>query len=76
MVWFVLDDEKYELADSMVKAGLARFPDSRSFLIPKLSLEKKTGQWEDARQTALNLLNQFQHLPFDNGYEGLDFTEH
>ncbi|MCB1059291.1 MAG: hypothetical protein KDB65_03585 [Calditrichaeota bacterium] len=69
MVWFVLDDEKYELADSMVKAGLARFPDSRSFLIPKLSLEKKTGQWEDARQTALNLLNQFQHLPFDNGYE-------
>jgi hypothetical protein len=69
MVWFVLDDGNYDLADSMVKAGLERFPESRTFLIPRLSLEKKTGQWQQARSTALNLLHQFQHLPFSNGYE-------
>lgn len=69
MVWLVLEEENYTLADSMVKAGLARYPNSRTFWMPKLALEKKTNDWQAARETALILLNQFQQLEFNNGYE-------
>ncbi len=69
MVWFALQEENYVLADSMVKAGLERFPESRTFWMPKLSLEKITGQWKDARESALVLLNQYKQLEFNNGYE-------
>ncbi|MBL0060992.1 MAG: hypothetical protein IPP40_05745 [bacterium] len=70
MVWLVLQEENYELADSMVKAGLERFPNSRTFLMPKLALEKKTSQWKSARETAHELmLSQYKQLEFQNGYE-------
>lgn len=69
MVWLVIQDENYELADSMVKVGLERFPNSRTFLMPKLALEKKTSQWKSARETALMLLNQYTQLELQNGYE-------
>ncbi len=69
MVWLVIQDENYELADSMVRAGLERFPNSRTFLMPKLALEKRTAQWKNARETALELLKQYKQLEFQNGYE-------
>ncbi len=69
MVWLVLQEENYSLADSMVKAGLARYPNSRTFWMPKLALEKKTKNWQAARETALVLLNQFQQIELNNGYE-------
>lgn len=69
MVWLVLDEENYTLADSMVKAGLERFPGSRTFLMPKLALEKRTENWAAARATAQKLLDQYTHLEFQNGYE-------
>ncbi|MBK6766334.1 MAG: hypothetical protein IPG71_08455 [bacterium] len=34
MVWLVLDGEDFVLADSMVRAGLERYPQSRTFLMP------------------------------------------
>lgn len=69
MVWLVIQDGKFELADSMVKAGLERFPNSRTFLMPKLALEKKAEQWNSARETARELLSQYLQLEDQNGYE-------
>ncbi|MCB9358238.1 MAG: hypothetical protein H6506_04125 [Calditrichaeota bacterium] len=69
MVWLAMQEEDYALADSMVRAGLERFPDSRAFLMAKLSLEKRTGKWGAARGTALNLVRQYEQLEFNNGYE-------
>lgn len=69
MVWLALQEENYELADSMVQAGLERFPRSRTFWMPKLALEKRTEQWEKARESALVLLEQYTQLEFQNGYE-------
>lgn len=69
MVWLVIDDENYALADSMVQAGLVRYPHSRTFLMPKLSLEKRTENWAEARATAQELLDQYTNLEYQNGYE-------
>lgn len=69
MVWIMLDEENWAVADSMVRAGLVRFPESRTFWMPKLALEKRTGQWRQARESALFLLNQYANLEFQNGYE-------
>lgn len=69
MVWLALDEKNWATADSMVRAGLARFPESRTFLMPKLALEKRTEQWDAARGTATILLNSYRQLENQNGYE-------
>ncbi len=69
MVWLALQEKNYTLADSMVRAGLERFPNSRTFLMPKLSLEKRTEKWGAARGTALILLRQYETHELNNGYE-------
>jgi len=48
---------------------LARFPNARSFLWPKLSLQKKQCQYEDASATAHLLLDQYLSLENCNGYD-------
>ncbi|MFZ5432712.1 MAG: hypothetical protein ACOZB3_02960 [Calditrichota bacterium] len=69
MVWFALDDRNFALADSICKLGLERFPNSRGFLWPRLSLEVRQNQWPNAEQTAQLLLNQYVNHPDNNGYE-------
>lgn len=69
MVWFVLDEENFILADSICSAGLARFPESRTFLWPKLSLEIRQKNWPIAYETATKLLHQYDELATSNGYK-------
>jgi tetratricopeptide (TPR) repeat protein len=69
MVWILIDEERYAEANGMIEQGLARFPSARTFLLPKLSLEKKTGRWGAAFNTGQELLRQFESLPNQNGYE-------
>jgi hypothetical protein len=69
VVWFALQDGKYALVDSLCQVGLARFPNSRSFLWPTLALAEKQHRWRDAEATARELLRQYQNLRDNNGYE-------
>lgn len=69
MVWILIDEQRYAEANEMIEQGLTRFPTARTFLLPKLSLEKKTGRWAAAFNTARELLAQFLSLPNQNGYE-------
>ncbi|MDD5087828.1 MAG: hypothetical protein PHI18_03395 [bacterium] len=69
MVWFAIEDRNLTLADSICALGLARFPDSRGFLWPKMALEVRQERWEDADATAARLLAQYLEHPFNNGYE-------
>jgi hypothetical protein len=69
IVWFVLDDQNYVLADSICNAGLARFPGSRNFLWPQLSLYERQQAWDKVMDIAHLILNQYLALPDNNGYE-------
>jgi hypothetical protein len=69
LVWFVIEDGQFELADSICTAGLERYPDARSFLWPRLSMQKKQGNYAGASETAKCLLNQYLALKDCNGYD-------
>jgi len=69
MVWLAIGEENWVTVDSMTSAGLSRFPNSRTFLMPKLAREKRTAQWAAARETALKLLDSYLNLKVQNGYE-------
>lgn len=69
LVWFVIDDKNYDLADSICSVALERFPGSRTFLGSRLSLEKRRENWPDAYATALVLEQNFAGLDSTNGYE-------
>ena len=69
LVWFVLDDHNYSLADSICRAGLQRFPHSRNFLWPLLSLQVRQSQWAEAETTAADLLGHYLNQPDNNGYD-------
>lgn len=69
LVWFTLDEREYDLADSLCDVGLARFPDSRAFLQPKLAVYVRQDHWAEAEETGLRLLNEYLADPDNNGYE-------
>ncbi len=69
LVWFVIKNQDYALADSICDAGLARFPECRGFLWPRLALRMKQKQWTKAEETAQNLLAQYLKHPANNGYD-------
>jgi hypothetical protein len=69
MVWFVLDEGNYALVDSICQAGLARFPDSRNFLWPLMSMQVRQKRWADVEVTAQALLKHFLNHPDNNGYD-------
>lgn len=69
MVWLIMDDGDYVLADSICRAGLERFPNSRPFLWPLLSLNVRQANWTEAERIAAVLLAQYLDLPGNNGYE-------
>jgi len=69
MVWFAIEDRNFELADSICSLGLARFPDGRGFLWPRLAIEVRQQRWVDADATAARLLEQYLDHPLNNGYE-------
>jgi tetratricopeptide (TPR) repeat protein len=69
LVWFVLEQKRYTLADSICREELSRFPRSRSFLWPELSSAEHQRQWERADTTARELLDQYLKHPDNNGYE-------
>lgn len=65
----MLDDGNYTLADSICNAGLERFPGSRSFLWPRLSLLERQERWTEALDLGKDLLQKYLALPDNNGYE-------
>jgi hypothetical protein len=69
IVWFVLDDHNYSLADSICTVGLERFPGSRNFLWPRLSLLERQKDWANFEILARQILDQYLTLPDNNGYE-------
>jgi tetratricopeptide (TPR) repeat protein len=69
IVWFVIEDQNYALADSICRAGLERFPNSRNFLWPRLAMAERRGQWAEADTVARQLLEQYLRRPDNNGYE-------
>ena len=69
MVWFTLEEREYDLADNLCEVGLARFPDSRAFLRPKLAVYVRQEQWAEAEETGLRLLREYLADPDNNGYE-------
>jgi tetratricopeptide (TPR) repeat protein len=69
LVWFAVEDGQLELADSICTAGLTRYPNARGFLWPRLSIQKKRGDFTGASETAECLLNQYSTLEGCNGYD-------
>lgn len=69
LVWFALEEHDFSLADSICTVGLERFPNARSFLWPKLSLQKKQCDYAAAAVTAQLLLDQYLALEDGNGYD-------
>ncbi|MBU1920031.1 hypothetical protein KKG66_04235 [bacterium] len=69
LVWFALEENNFGLADSICTVGLERFPAARSFLWPRLSLQKKQGNYEAAILTAQTLLDQYLAIENGNGYD-------
>jgi hypothetical protein len=69
LVWFVMEDEQYGLADSICTAALERFPTSRTFLGARLSLERKRQNWPVAYEIAQKLEQEFAALDSTNGHE-------
>jgi tetratricopeptide (TPR) repeat protein len=69
IVWFLIEDKNYSLADSICKVSLARFPNSRTFLSPSLALAERQDHYAEAESLALNLVQQYSALPSTNGYE-------
>ena len=69
LVWFVIKNRDYALADSICDAGLARFPECRNFLWPRLALNMKQKRWAKAKETAQDLLTQYLKHPQNNGYD-------
>lgn len=69
LVWFVIKNRDYALADSICDVGLARFPECRNFLWPRLALRIRQRQWIEAEETAQNLLTQYLNHPDNNGYD-------
>ncbi len=71
IVWYVIDERDFALADSICQAGLHRFPNSRNFLWPLLSVQVKRKHWAAAESTATALLTQFLTHPDNNGYDAI-----
>jgi tetratricopeptide (TPR) repeat protein len=69
LVWFTLNEREYDLADSLCDVGLARFPDSRTFLRPKLAVYVRQDHWAAAEATGLRLVKEYLADPQNNGYE-------
>jgi tetratricopeptide (TPR) repeat protein len=69
MVWFAIEENQFDLADSICTAGLARYPDARGFLWPRLSIQKKQGRFAGAAETAQCLLDQYLSIEGCNGYD-------
>jgi len=69
LVWFVIQQKKYESADSICQAGLKRFPGSRSFLWPRLSIRMRQHEWAMAEETARELVAQYLANEGNNGYD-------
>ena len=71
LVWFVIQEGDYALADSICDAGLTRFPGCRCFLWPRISIQMKLHQWARAEATIHELLNSFLAHPDNNGYDAI-----
>lgn len=69
LVWFVIQKQDYALADSICNVGLARFPECRNFMWPRLAVRMKQKQWRPAEDAAKNLLAQYLSHPDNNGYD-------
>jgi len=69
MAWFALDDRNFALVDSITSVGLARFPESRSFLWPRMAMYERQEMWTETAQIAELLLKQYSSHPDNNGYE-------
>jgi tetratricopeptide (TPR) repeat protein len=71
LAWMYLQKDNFHTADSLCVEGLQRYPQARTFLWPVLVLHTKREQWQEAEQTALLLLQQYNSIPEDNGYEAV-----
>ena len=71
IVWHAMDEGDFATADSIIQAGLERFPDSRNFLWPRLAWYERQNQWANAESTAKLLLDQYLSLPENNGYDAI-----
>jgi hypothetical protein len=69
MIWFLMDDEKYDEAESLVLHELKRFPNARPFLWPLTSLLYKTGRFQECIAWSEELIKQYSSSPRNNGYD-------
>jgi tetratricopeptide (TPR) repeat protein len=69
LAWFTLEERQFDVADSLCSVGLARFPESRAFLRPKLAVQVRQNHWAEAEVVARRLLNEYLSDSASNGYE-------
>jgi hypothetical protein len=72
MVWFALEEKRFDLVDSICAIGLTRFPDCRAFLWPRLALLERQRKWSEVEPLADTLLQQYLASSDNNGYETTD----
>lgn len=69
LAWFLIEDEKYDKAESLILHELERFPNARPFLWPLISLRYKTGHFQECIVLAEELVKQYGVSPRNNGYD-------
>lgn len=69
LVWFLMEDEKYGKAESLILHELERFPGARPFLWPLISLRYKTGKFRECIALSEELVRQYEVSPRNNGYD-------
>jgi len=69
LAWFLIEDEKYDKAESLILHELERFPNARPFLWPLISLRFKTGRFQECIALSEELVQQYEASPRNNGYD-------
>jgi hypothetical protein len=69
LAWVSPKQHEYAFADSLCEVGLQRFPRSRTFLWPLSFSKEAQHAWGDLERICLDLVEQYQKIPEDNGLE-------
>jgi tetratricopeptide (TPR) repeat protein len=69
LIWFLVEDKKFDEAETLLKNELERFPDARSLLWPLISLQYHAGRYRECIASSEELIRQYQMSPRNNGYD-------
>jgi hypothetical protein len=69
LIWFFVEEKKFNEAEVLIKSELERFPGARSLLWPLISLQYQAGRYRECIASSDELIRQYQMSSRNNGYD-------